>query len=259
MSYVFRIRNAAGQVQVSGDHMVPQFIGKIVTHDDNIRSQQGGESGFESRSYSGTAPNFGGRHVIILWTLPPDVWWYIPSPFMNAAASGTPNAGLFAFCAPGAVISGTPEGYVFALGSVQHSGVQPALRTWDAAGTLLFDSGTLHLAIEAIAADVSYPYGSDRNVGIALPGRPAILVPHVTRHAEQFGGYLSHPELDATAQSWVGAVKRSGGAVYTRMLLASNEEISATNPGSRGGYSQDQTSGNTSGLLMPIINAALYD
>lgn len=259
MSYTFRIRNAAGKVQVSGDHMVPQFIGKIVTRDDNIRMQEGAEFGFQSRSYSGQAPNFSSRHVIVLWALPPDVWWYIPSPFMNAGASGTPNAGLFALCPPGAVINGVPEGYVFALGSVQHSGVQPALRTWDAAGNLLFDSGTLHLAIEAIASDVSYPYGSDRNAGIALPGKPAFLVPHVNRRAEQFDGFLNQPDRIATAQSWLGVVKRSGGALYTRMLQASNGEVNATNPNSRAGYNDDQTSGNTSGLLMPMINAALYD
>lgn len=260
MTNVFQIRNDANKVVVDGSHMVPQFIGKIVTKDDNIRSQDGAEQGFQSRSYSGRAPDFGGRDVIIFWTFPPDVWWYIPSPFMHAGSSGTPSAGLFALCSPGAYINGVPEGYVFALGHVNHSGVNPALRTWDpASGKLLFDSGALHLAIEGIGSNVSYPYDWDRNVGLGIGGKRAFLVPNVTRYAEQFEGALTSENGMATAQNWLGVVKYSGGALFTRMLLAYNVEAPASNPGSRAGYNEDQTFGNTDGLLMPMINASLYD
>jgi hypothetical protein len=258
MSYVLRIRNAKNQLQVNAENMVPQFVGKITAYDDGIRVG-GLEAGFESRSYSGAAPNFSGRLVFVFWVLPPDVRWYIPSPFLGAGASGA-RQGLFALCPPNQTIYGVPEGYVFALDGVLHSGVQPALRTWrPGGGPLTFDSGSLHLAIQSIADNVTYPYGEDRNTGIALPNKAGILVPHVVRSAEQFEGFRTRPDLTATRQEWVGVVLRSGNALLTRFFQSANNEGQATDGSSRGGYSVDQTFGNTSGLIMPVINAALYD
>jgi hypothetical protein len=259
MSSVFRIRNAKNQLQINAENMVPQFVGKITAYDNGIRAG-GLETGFQTRSYSGVAPNFSGRFVCVYWALPADVRWYIPSPFLSAGSSGAPNIGLFAICPPEQVISGVPEGYVFALNGVLHSNVQPALRTWrSGGGPLTFDSGSLHLAVHSIADNVSYPYDADRNTGITLPTKAGILVPHVVRQSEQFDGRLARPDLISTRREWAGVVLRTGNALLTRFFQTANGDAPATDGSSRGGYSVDQTFGNTSGLIMPVINAALYD
>lgn len=258
MSHVFKIFNAAGQLQVSDSFMVPQFIGRIVTQADGISANQGAEMGLESRSYSGAAPNFGGRNVIVYWAFPEGHWWWAPSPFMSSGSSGLAHVGMYALVTPGTAIVGAPVGYVFALDFVQHSGVQPALRTWRD-GNLMFDSGTLHLATQLVISGVTYPIGSDHNIGVSLPTKPGFLLPHVVRTVEQYDGDLEREDGVAHLDQWISMVRRSGNTVTTRFLQVVDQDVGASDSGSRLGYTEDATYGNTSGLIIPVINATLYD
>jgi hypothetical protein len=257
MSFGVRIFNDAGHAQVSDELMVPQFVGKVTTVDDNIVSQQGAESGFESRSYSGQLPAFGGRDVMIFWTFPAGVWWYPPSVYLTSSASGA-TAGMFALCAPDAVITGTPVGYVFALGSVISSGEQYAMRLWNAAGALMFDSSVLHLNLHQVASGIALPVDSNHSATLSLPSKPAFLIPIAVRMQEEYDGILNSPDGTAHLKEWVSAISRTSSTVSTRLLLTYDGDYPSSDS-SRAGYFEDQTYGNTSGLILPIIDAAIYD
>ncbi len=259
MTFGVRIFNDSGLLQVHDDYMIPQFVGKITTVNDNIIVDEGGELGFESRSYSGVAPNFSGRDVMVFWHFPEGVFWYPADVFLPAAVSGA-NIGLFALCAPSAVITGTPTGYVFALGPVIASAEQFCLRMWNAAGTLMFDSGSPHLSVNTVASGAAFPVGSEHTTTITMPAKPAILLPQARRTAESYEGALATEDGNATFHEWIGVIRRTGStSLATRMLDVRTYEALASNDLSNAGYSEDQTYGNTTGLVMPIINAALYD
>lgn len=260
MSFVIRAYSATGKLQLHEDFPSPQFMGKIITANDNIISQQGGEFGYETRSYSGTAPNFHGRDVIIFWSLPQGVQWLMQSTYAIAAASGSANMGGFAFCAPGTVITGAPIGYVFALGAPLQSAEQFCARAWDGGGNLIFDSGIPTLSPHQAPVMPSFVPGQTSTVTLdrALPANPAFLMPRVTRDEEVYEGYLSGSSI-AHKREWWGSLQHSNGIVQARFPLVEDEDISATNSSSRAGYSEIQTYGNSAGLILPIINASTYD
>lgn len=255
MTFGVVIRTAGGHLQIHGDYMVPQFIGKVTTSQFGSDISEGAESGYVTRNYVGVAPDSGGRAVMVFWTLPDGVWWYSKSTYLDSTSSGV-NLGAVAFLPSGTVVSGTPTAYVFALDFVANSGVNPAMRIYGPppALKLNFDSGQLHLNLDQAPGGFSFVEGSAASTSLSLPNKSAFLIPDVVRIAE------SHARLAefSTHIEWFGCLKKVGSTLYSQMIKGYH---SSAFPGSGGGisYNEDNLYGNTSGLVVPIINAAIYD
>ena len=87
----------------------------------------------------------------------------------------------------------------------------------------------------------------------SLPAKPAFLFPHVGRHKELHEKRAD----DARVTSWLGCYRRRTANILTsRMVKVFDRDLPARQSN---GYFEDQVYGNTSGLVLPVLNAALYD
>lgn len=246
---------AAGRRLIDNVNLVPEFIGKVVLNPTPIVTSEGGESGYLSHDYAGQLPPTNGRPYMVFWTLPAssaDVWWW-PKEQFGFPGSALVYTGISAFFSPTTPNPGVlPEAYVFSLGPVEISSLKIAVRLWDMAGRLLFDSGKLHLAVHQVAAGVALGYTETAVALPSLPGKPAFLVPSVYRDQE------SHSRSDpkASFMEWLGCYRRTGGDIISRMVKVNDFLVPSNQTGS---YFEDQTYGNTSGLVVPVIDASLYD
>lgn len=246
---------AAGHRLIDNVNLVPEFIGKVTLNPTPIISSDGGESGFLSHRYSGALPATNGREFMVFWTLPvsdENIWWF-PQDQFGFAGGGYVYTGIQAFFAPSVALPAIlPEAYVFSLSPVEISTARVATRLWDTAGRLLFDSGKVHLAIQQIAAGINVSSTESSLALPSLPGKPAFLLPSIWRNRESY----STKATSASLTEWLACYRRTGGNVKSRMVETNNFDVP---PKSTQGYFEDQTYGNTSGLVLPVIDASLYE
>ena len=246
---------AAGHRLIDNVNLVPEFIGKVTLNPTPIISNDGAESDFLSHRYSGALPATNGREFMVFWTLPVSdekIWWF-PQDQFGFAGGGYVYMGIQAFFTPSVALPTLlPEAYVFSLSPVEISTAPMAARLWDTAGRLLFDSGKVHLAIQQIAAGINVSNTESSLALPSLPAKPAFLVPSIWRNRESHGARAP----SASFTEWLACYRRTGGNVKSRMVETSNYDVSPKNTRD---YFEDQTYGNTSGLVLPVIDASLYE
>ncbi|WFR77824.1 hypothetical protein P9875_19095 [Janthinobacterium rivuli] len=245
----------AGHRLIDNVNLVPEFIGKVTLNPTPIISNDGAENSYLAYRYSGVLPPTNGRPYMVFWTLPvsmADMWWW-PQDQFGFPGSGLIYTGIDAFFAASTPAPAVlPEAYVFSLAEIEISNAPIAVRLWNTAGKLLFDSGKVHLAIQQIAAGINVSSIESSLALPSLPGKPAFLVPSIMRNRE----YYSSRASSARFTEWLACYRRTGGNVKVKMVETSNFDIP---PSNTHGYFEDQTYGNTSGLVLPVIDASLYE
>ncbi|MDN2713469.1 hypothetical protein [Janthinobacterium sp. SUN120] len=245
----------AGHRLIDNVNLVPEFIGKVTLNPTPIISNDGGESGFLSHGYSGVLPATNGRGFMVFWTLPvsdENIWWWPQNQYGFAGVTYV-HTGVHAFFPPSVALPPVlPEAYVFSLSPVEISTAGMATRLWDTSGRLLFDSGKVHLAIQQIAAGINVSSTESSLALPSLPRKPAFLVPSIMRNRESYSTRGS----SARFTEWLACYRRTDGNVKARMVETSNSNVP---PRNTHGYFEDQTYGNTSGLVLPVIDASLYE
>lgn len=258
MSIGVKIYSAEGMLQISHDHMVPQFIGRYTAVQFGSDISEGAENNLCTRSYIVPNVNSQARDMVVYWYIPEGYWAYSQTTYLNGVNSGA-TIGLYLFVPEGAVISDVPVAYVFALNRVIRSPDPVAMRLWAANGDLNFDSGALHLSVEQLFTDMAYPVNQDHVSSLLLPWKPAFLIPDMYRDYEQFDGILNSPEGYAHFKEWMGCIKRAGNNLYGRELLIYEDFQWPAADRSRTGYTEDQRYGKNTNLVIPVINGGLYE
>ncbi|MDN2671404.1 hypothetical protein OX459_08375 [Janthinobacterium sp. SUN026] len=246
---------AAGHRLVDGVNLVPEFIGRVTLGPTPMVTSDGAESDYLSHSYSGRLPATNGQPYMVFWTFPvtdADIWWW-PQDQFGFGGSALIYTGIVALHAASTPTpSVLPVGYVFSLGPVEISSASMATRLWNSSGQLLFDSGKLHLALQQVVSGLAVGYAES---SIELPGivaNPAFLVPSIYRDRETY----SRDAPRASFTEWLACYRRTGARISSRMVLVNDFQVP---PKQRGGYFEDQTYGNTSGLVLPVLDASIYD
>jgi len=262
MTFGVRQNTANGWRQSDGTYMVPEFIGKINITSAITEAYNGGENNFQVTRYGGPVPYKGGRGVMIFWTIPDtsnDVWYWPQDQYIYPNTGESFNAGMDMIKQLGTATPGTPEGYAFALDFCTKSDANYGRRIWNPdTGKLIFDSGHKLLNIQQVGT-LGFSASGINSYGFSLPAKPAILIPRIYRDIEDFTGSLDTSNNgNSEFTEYLGAVRRRGNVIDTRMVLTDNMNAPASNFG-RASYHQDQTYGNINGVFMPVINASLYD
>ena len=255
MSAIF-FNTAAGHRLIDGAHLVPEFIGKVTLNPTPSVSNDGAESSYLTHRYIGALPATNGRPYMVLWTLPTseaDVWWWTQDQY-GLPGSGLAYAGITAFHAASTPApSIMPEAYVFSVGPVEISTAPMAVRLWNPdTHELVFDSGKLHLALQQVAAGIAIGATASTVVLSAPPAKPAFLMPSASRRREKY----DRPNNRSDFTEWLGCYRRTGASITSRLVEVRNEQRV---PRQSTSYFEDQTYGNTSGLVLPVIDSTLYE
>lgn len=246
---------AGGHRLIDNVNLVPEFIGKVTLNPTPVVGNEGGELDYLVHRYDGRMPATNGRPFMLFWTLPvsaADIWWWPQEQYGSPGASWEFTSILAYFSASTTPPPVLPEAYVFSLGPVEISSAPMAARLWDTAGRLLFDSGKVHLALQQVAAGIEMGGLESTHDLLPLPVKPAFLFPSVYRHRE---AYDRGRQL-ADYTRWLGCYRRTGNSMTTRVVEVINAQRV---PHQSLSYFQDQTYGNTNGLVLPVIDASLYE
>ncbi|NVI84154.1 hypothetical protein [Janthinobacterium sp. BJB401] len=245
----------AGHRLIDNVNLVPEFIGKVTLNPTPIISNDGAENSYLAYRYSGVLPPTNGRPYMVFWTLPvsmADMWWW-PQDQFGFPGSGLIYTGIDAFFAASTPAPAVlPEAYVFSLAEIEISNAPIAVRLWNTAGKLLFDSGKLHLALQQIVAGINMGETASTLALSSLPAKPAFLVPSIYRHMESYSRLAKRSDFT----EWLGCYRRTGAGITSRMVEVTNDQRVSYQSLS---YFEDQTYGNISGLVLPVIDASLYD
>lgn len=266
MSFGVLFNTVNGNRVIDGNYMVPEFIGKIylTASGPTFSSIPTSGSGIEvpyNVSYAGggigtgySCTNPGNRECIIFWTIPPsngNEWFEFNSAQHIYAGLTHSEMQIYAeSTSPGGAAPAVPEGYVFALGAVTQSSETYGMRVWNPSGGLVFDSGNKHISVNQVLTGLNYQIGTTNSVASGgLPAKPAFFIPQLNRQLKTRVSNNLHWQV------WTAMVRRDGNTVYTRLLKYLDINIGDAGPN----INQDYYSSNTSGLVMPVIDASLYD
>lgn len=158
------------------------------------------------------------------------------------------GASLNVFCVAGTGYT-LPELYFFTLQNHATPSGSYGLQVFKPDGSVAFDSRLLPMAITTAPSGASFTNGSATSLAMGtLPTKPAFLIP--AYEFEQWARIGSTSESDVT--HYLGTARRDGSTLY---LLALNDGNTVELAILTGSYSY----GLSSGLAVPVINAALYD
>jgi hypothetical protein len=246
---------ATGNRLIDNVNIVPEFIGKVTLSNSPSVGGVGSESGYRLHRYAGRMPATNGRPYMVFWSIPAslsDVWW-LPVDVVGFSGSAQVSAVIDAFFAPGTPMPAVlPEAYVFSLGPVEISPLKMAARVWDNAGRLLFDSGKMHLALQHAVGGMSVDFSTSVLALPSLSSKAAFLVPSVFHRREVY----TQGDQEAIVTDWYACVRFTGGEMIARLVQVYRTGVT---PSQEWSYQQDHTYGNTTGLVLPVIDASIYD
>lgn len=264
MSFGIAIFNPGTNALVLDENFpIPEFIGKVTLNPSPVLNGRQGTAPYTMRRHEVTSmPARSGRNAMILWTLPDtggaDVWFSPWQSLVYPTDSGQPPA-MDIFIGNGAGVPPLPVGYVFALGGATYSSEQFGMRIWDASGALIFDSGNKQMNVATVLTGVDMVINTPRSQGIAVPASAAFLIPsaYYIQDVQTPSDIESGIQSSETYVEFRGSVRRNGSTLYSFM-----PEIAHFY--SYGGTaSQDINDanyfGNNTGLVIPVIDATIYD
>lgn len=268
MAYGIQISTTAGQRLIDGQFMVPEFVGKLnlnptpVYNYTNTNSYLNAAGVFNTRTYefandaalTATNAALAGRTAMVFWKYPDtgsaNLWWV-------AYNYGAMNC----YTAPGTAGPSTlPTAYVFAVGSATASSEGFGMRLWDAAGTMIFDSGKKQLVTYNVATGMDYNIFSAKDtVSVAMPMNAGFLQPTCYYINDQRVASSDEYPNSGSFHYWVaqGGMHRNGGTVESYMALV--EQFDYDNVSEPNDWNDSAYFGSHTGLVMPIINTDLYD
>ncbi len=252
-----------GSRVIDEEFMVPEFIGKVtlnpVPHISGLfTSGDVGAKPYYTNSHQvNSMPDSGGRAVMTFWRYPDangeDIWFY-PTLSVDTPGNGS-MPGMNIYRRSAGVLPTLPIGYCFAIGRAIASPNTFGMRSWDAAGKLIFDSGNLSLKIESFLS-ISFGYQISDYV-IPAASSAAILLPDAYQLSDVSVGDAPGYPGSGNSQFYEnrGGVRRNGATFSAGMANVAAYYFRGAE------YDRDSSShsGNTSDLSMPIINASLYD
>lgn len=254
MTYGFVAYNNNEEVLIDENFAVPKFTGKatFTPWKSGIMTQYSGLS-YSLYYVDGRPPE--GAPSIAFCTIPESTTqFYCPFEWQVETSSYSESIRVIY---PTGAIPVLPEIYFFGTTNFNPSTDTWGLRIYRADGSVAFDSGNRHLALQQVSDAFQYPiynvttnYGQNEvaNALSSLPAKPAFFLPGYG--AEQWTN--TPPSLGSTYIIANSAVRRSGSTIYTKVYKTEN------------GFEDTIINGTilfgaNSNLTLPVINAAIYD
>lgn len=255
-AYGMIANNLLGERVFGTTFMKPEFLGKF-TLSENGASDGIANTGWLVQNYQSAYSSIGaGRTRVIFYSLldtgAQDVYY---APTWNFVDPSQINyqCGINIFFRSGASFA-VPTAYVFAVDGAAANSDGWGLQVFNSAGQLTFDAGKNHIIIREIGGTYSFPspafpdYGYTPNTYAlpSLPDNPATFLTNFTMQAWEPTGESSSME-----RNYVGAFRRSGNTLYSRIFHVSNFFEDAY-------VSGVNEYGSVNNIVMPFINGNEY-